>query len=146
MSAAGASYSSTVPSYPAPITSAADSILGEGRSVIKVSERTKYFSPTKNIFLQVPAHRPQVAGVGSLPLPLDYSAAPWLYRPAAISGLPSYLPLPSSLLLNRFGGNIMSILKISTSFLEIYVLLVGEGCLITASALLHQRLLLNDLL
>ena len=40
VSAAGASYSSTVPSYPAPITSAADSVLGEGRSVIKVRERT----------------------------------------------------------------------------------------------------------
>ena len=47
--------------------------------------------------IKVPAHRPP-----SLPLPLDYSAAPWLYRPP-LSGLPSYLPLPSSLLLNRFG-------------------------------------------
>ena len=92
----------------------------------------KYVLPTKNIFLQVPAHRPQVAGVGSLPLPLDYSAAPWLYRPAAISGLPSYLPLPSSLLLNRFGGSEMSILKISTFYLKIYILLVGEGCLTTS--------------
>ena len=47
--------------------------------------------------IKVPAHRPP-----SLPLPLDYTAAPWLYRPP-LSGLPSYLPLPSSLLLNRFG-------------------------------------------
>lgn len=52
---------------------------GEGRNVIKV-----------------PAHRPP-----GLPLPLDYTS-PWLYRP--LTGLPSYLPLPSSLLLNRFGG------------------------------------------
>jgi len=58
-------------------------LQGEGRTVIKV-----------------PAHRPTVPGTG-LPLPLDYSS-PWLYRP--LSGLPSYLPLPSSLLLNRFGG------------------------------------------
>ena len=54
-------------------------VSGEGRNVIKV-----------------PAHRPP-----GLPLPLDYTS-PWLYRP--ITGLPSYLPLPSSLLLNRFGG------------------------------------------
>lgn len=54
-------------------------LSGEGRNVIKV-----------------PAHRPP-----GLPLPLDY-ASPWLYRP--LTGLPSYLPLPSSLLLNRFGG------------------------------------------
>ena len=53
--------------------------------------------------IKVPAHRP--APAPSLPLGMDYSvAAPWLYRPTALSGLPSYLPLPSSLLLNRFGG------------------------------------------
>ena len=46
--------------------------------------------------IKVPAHRP-----AALPLPLDYSS-PWLYRP--LTGLPSYLPLPSSLLLNRFAG------------------------------------------
>ena len=56
--------------------------------------------------IKVPAHRPAPAPAPSLPgLAMDYSAAaPWLYRPAALSGLPSYLPLPSSLLLNRFGG------------------------------------------
>ena len=57
--------------------------------------------------IKVPAHRPP-----SLPLPLDYTAAPWLYRPP-LSGLPSYLPLPSSLLLNRFGvgGEIAVVIK-----------------------------------
>ena len=55
--------------------------------------------------IKVPAHRPAAAPAPSLPLTMDYgAAAPWLYRPAALSGLPSYLPLPSSLLLNRFGG------------------------------------------
>ena len=71
-------------------------VPGLGQGGVSVSEAGR------NV-IKVPAHRP--APSPSLPLPMDYSAAaPWLYRPAALSGLPSYLPLPSSLLLNRFGG------------------------------------------
>ena len=74
-------------------------LSGEGRNVIKV-----------------PAHRPP-----GLPLPLDY-ASPWLYRP--LTGLPSYLPLPSSLLLNRFGGKNHSVLKWHPSSARVILILL----------------------
>lgn len=91
LSAAYSSYSTAVSSVTDQLTGTNPLMAGLGLPAVAGEAG-------RNV-IKVPAHRP-----ATLPLPLDYSAAPWLYRPTAISGLPSYLPLPSSLLLNRFGA------------------------------------------
>ena len=73
------------------------SLAGASHDILTASSPLAGLAGDQRNVIKVPAHRPP-----SLPLPLDYTAAPWLYRPP-LSGLPSYLPLPSSLLLNRFG-------------------------------------------
>ena len=91
----GVSLSDPLKSYLSAYTS---SLAGASHDMLTAPSPLAAQLPTeqRNV-IKVPAHRPP-----SLPLPLDYTAAPWLYRPP-LSGLPSYLPLPSSLLLNRFG-------------------------------------------
>ena len=89
----GVSLSDPLKSYLSAYTS---SLAGASHDMLTPSPLAAQLPEQRNV-IKVPAHRPP-----SLPLPLDYTAAPWLYRPP-LSGLPSYLPLPSSLLLNRFG-------------------------------------------
>ena len=83
LSAAYSSYSTAVSSVTDQLTGTNPLMAGLGLPAVAGEAG-------RNV-IKVPAHRP-----ATLPLPLDYSAAPWLYRPTAISGLPSYLPLPLS--------------------------------------------------
>ena len=99
LSAAAAGYSyASIASTPVSSTD----VLTASSPLMAGLTLTQPAADARNV-IKVPAHRPP-----ALPLPLDYTGAgataPWLYRPGAITGLPSYLPLPSSLLLNRFGG------------------------------------------